>query len=146
MKTSAKLAALAIIIFMAACTKQQGETPKAKASLIGTWQLNASYISPGDGSGTYQPVANPGNNSINLKANGTIEVSGLSDADNFLLYFSQYDSYTVKDSITLVFKRTADTTTQNFLYKIEGDKLSLSPAGPLMCIEGCGVRFKKVDE
>jgi hypothetical protein len=142
MKTLTKLSACIIIVLLAACTKKQ---EIINTSLVGTWRLDATYMDPGNGGGTYQPVANPGNNGISLSANGTIKVSGLNDSDNFLLYFSQYQSYTIKDSVTLVFKKQAGTAPQNFLYKIEGNKLTLSPAGPIMCIEGCGIRFKKVE-
>lgn len=142
MKTLTKLFACIIILLMAACTKMQ-EIVITNASLTGTWKLNATYMDPGNGSGTYVPAVNPGNNSITLNPNGSLEVSGLADTNNFLLYFAQYNSFTIKDSVTLVFKKQVDATTQNFIYKIEGNKLSLIPAGPVMCIEGCGIRFQK---
>lgn len=143
MKTLYKVVLFGIILFSAACSKESRFL--VNTSLTGKWQLNATYMDPGDGSGTYRPVANPGNNSINLKENGAIEVTGLNAQDNFLLYFSQYKSYATKDSTTLVFKKQGDTTAQKFIYKIEGDKLTLLPAGPIMCFEGCGVRFQKVN-
>ena len=143
MKTLIKLSACITIVLLAACTKKQ---EVVNTSLTGNWKLEATYMDPGDGSGKYVTASNPNNSGINLKANGAIEVKGLNDPGQFLLYFSQYENYTIKDSTTLIFKKKADATTQNFMYKIEGDKLSLSPAGPLMCIEGCGVRFKKIGE
>jgi hypothetical protein len=142
MKTLAKLAALAIILFMVACTKESKFL--VNTSLQGKWKLSAIYSDPGDGSGTYHSVATTGEHSITLKSDGTLEVTGLNNADNFLQYFSQYKSYTQRDSTTLVFKTQAGITTQTFIYKIEGDKLTLMPAGPVMCIEGCGTRFEKV--
>ncbi|TFF38861.1 hypothetical protein [Mucilaginibacter psychrotolerans] len=144
MKTLAKLSACIIILFAAACTKMQ-EVVLINQPLTGTWKLNATYMDPGDGSGTYHPVTAAGNNSITLKTNGELEISGLDDTENFLLHFSQYKSFTIQDSVTLVFKEHANNNTQKFIYKIEGDKLSLIPAGPVMCIEGCGVRFVKVN-
>ncbi|RFZ85844.1 hypothetical protein DYU05_09720 [Mucilaginibacter terrenus] len=142
MKTLVKLTACLLIVLLAACTKEKVEADKP---LAGTWQLNAAYTDPGDGSGKYVPVSNPGNNKLTFKSDGKLEVSGLNNSDNFLLYFSAYSTYTVKDSTTLVFKKQTGTDSQNFIYKIEGDMLTLSPAGPLMCIEGCGVRFIKED-
>ena len=145
MKILTKLSACLIILLAAACTKMQ-DVVLINTPLTGTWKLNATYMDPGSGNGTYRPVDNPGNNSITLKTNGALEVSGLDDSENFLLHFSQYKSFTIQDSVTLIFKEQANNKTQKFIYKIEGDKLSLIPAGPVMCIEGCGIRFKKVGE
>jgi hypothetical protein len=144
MKTLTKLLACIIILLTTACTKKQ-EVVLINVPLTGTWELNATYADPGNGSGTYHTVTAPGNNSLTLSPNGKLEVSGLDDSENFLLHFSQYKSFTIQDSVTLVFKEQTSTTPQKFIYKVEGDKLTLIPAGPVMCIEGCGIRFKKVD-
>jgi hypothetical protein len=32
---------------------------------------------------------------------------------------------------------------QNYSYNISTDTLTLSPSGPIICIEGCAIRFVK---
>ncbi|OOQ58152.1 lipocalin family protein [Mucilaginibacter pedocola] len=142
MKTITKLSACIFFLFAAACTKMQ-EVVLTNASIAGTWKLDATYADPGDGSGTYHPVTIATTNTITFKPDGKIETVGLDDSENFLMHFSQYTTFAIKDSTTLIFKEPTDTTSQKYLYKIEGDKLTLIPAGPVMCIEGCGTRFQK---
>lgn len=58
---------------------------------------------------------------------------------------TSYTSYSVKDSITLSFKR-ADNTIQDYWYAINDGILTLSPLAPIHCIEGCSEQYKKVSD
>ncbi|MDB5024733.1 MAG: hypothetical protein JWP78_2488 [Mucilaginibacter sp.] len=127
MKYFAYFLPIAIILFAAACGK---ENIKGNSTLTGKWKLVESLMDPGNGSGKWMPVQT--GTEVQFYANGTL--SGTE--------FPSYVSYNIKDSVTLAFVQ-ANKTIQNYRYKISHDTLSLSPAGPMRCIEACGVRFKK---
>jgi hypothetical protein len=127
MKYFAYFLPIAIILFALACGK---ENIKGNSALTGKWKLVESLADPGGGSGTWMPVQT--STDVQFYANGNL--GGTT--------FPSYVSYTVKDSVTLTFIQ-ANKTIQNYRYKISHDTLSMSPAGPIICIEACGIRFKK---
>ncbi len=127
MKYLAYFLPITIILFTSACGK---ENVKGNSTLTGKWKLVESLADPGNGSGKWEPV--PTSTYVQFYANGNL--GGTT--------FPSYVSYTVKDSVTLTFIQ-ANKTIQNYRYKISHDTLSMSPAGPIMCIEACGIRFKK---
>lgn len=128
MKYFAYLLLAAVMLLAPSCRKDGAST--GNASLTGKWKLVESLNDPGDGSGKWLPVTN--STGLDLNADGTM--SGTT--------FPIYVSYVVKDSVTLTFSQS-DKTIQNYRYKISHDTLSMSPAGPIMCFEACGIRFKK---
>jgi len=130
---------LAVILLTSSCVKElaadsptvKGKTAaKNNVALTGKWKLVESLLDPGDGSGKWLPVTT--STTFELNTDGT--TSGTT--------FTDYVSYAVTDSVTLAFKR-ADATIQNYLFVISNDTLSMSPNGPIRCIEGCGIKFKK---
>ncbi|HEY4323745.1 MAG TPA: hypothetical protein VGN20_07155 [Mucilaginibacter sp.] len=128
MKYFAYLLSAALTLVVSACHKdavKAGDT-----SLTGKWKLVESLADPGDGSGKWMPAAS--STELDLNTDGTM--GGTT--------FPTYVSYVVKDSVTLTFSQQ-DKTIQNYRYKISHDTLSMSPAGPIMCFEACGIRFKK---
>jgi hypothetical protein len=138
MKQSTYLLVIAFILFASACNKEniavkdKNVTVKANSTLTGKWKLVESLADPGDGSGTWMAVSN--STQLLLNVNGTM--SGNT--------FTEYIGFILKDSVTLTFSQ-ADNTIQNYRYYIHQDTLSMSPDGPIWCIEGCGIRFKKED-
>ena len=101
-------------------------------ALTGKWKLTANLADPGDGKATWQPAeGKPGYAVFDGKGKLSGEV------------FTEYITYSVKDSTMLVFK-TKDGVIQNYRYQLRKDTLQMSPAGPIMCREACGMRFIKV--
>jgi hypothetical protein len=127
MKYFAYLLPIAIILLASACSK---ENIKGNSTLSGKWKLVETLADPGDGSGKWQQVLN--GTEVQFYANGTL--SGTA--------FPIYTSYNIRDSVTLTFTQP-DKTIQNFWYNIRHDTLFMTWAGPIMCIEACGMRFKK---
>ena len=128
-----------VILFVSSCIKELAADKKMaqpaiknNVALTGKWKFVESLLDPGDGSGKWLPVQVSAE--FELKDDGTTTGNA----------FPNYITYTLKDSVTLTFKQ-ADTTTQNYFYKISNDTLTMSPAGPIRCIEACGSRFKKVN-
>lgn len=102
------------------------------ATLTGNWKLVQSLADPGDGSGTWQPVAT--STSLAFNADGTTNGST----------FPNYIAYTLSATTDITFSQ-ADKTTQNYRFTISHDTLSISPDGPIRCTEACGIRFVKTN-
>ena len=138
MKIFTNLLLLAAVILFAACSKENMAIIDVFADpsvLQGKWKLSESLADPGDGSGEWREVPRKLSTSIVFDANGRL--SG--DA------FPGFTTYVVQDSVTLKFTKADGVTYQDYRYKLQGGALSMSPAGPIMCFEACGIRFKKVD-
>lgn len=116
---------IAIFSCLAACKKD--ENPK---SLIGTWRHVTSSFGTG-----FEYVTVPAKNKneyITFYSDGKFK-------SNVML---EYVRYSITDSVKVAFF-TADSTLQNYRYVIHGDSLSLAPAGPIYCFEGCSNTFKR---
>ena len=138
MKGFTKIIVLAAILLFAACSKNNMEVIDVYGNpsvLKGKWKLFETLADPGDGSGQWTKV--PKNSEDYLIFGEEGKLSGNS--------FKEYSMYAVQDSVTLKFTKTDGVTYQNYRYKLQGGALSMSPAGPIMCIEACGIRFKKVE-
>ncbi|WP_183556691.1 lipocalin family protein [Mucilaginibacter sp. SP1R1] len=120
---------VAIIIQTSACKKSN--TSVVNTSLTGQWKLSRSLISSG---GPQYWV----------KATNTSYVLFNDDGALGGTAFTDYKLYTIKDSVTLTFTTADKAKYQNFRYKIKGDSLTMSPNGPIFCIEGCAIQFVKV--
>ncbi|HTK19129.1 MAG TPA: hypothetical protein VL442_06440 [Mucilaginibacter sp.] len=128
MKNFAFSLLIGAILLIVACGKESLKS--GNTSLTGKWKLVQNLMDPGDGSGKWLPVTT--STTLQLNADGT--TSGTT--------FPTYVSYVVKDSVTLTFTLN-DKSLQNYRYKISHDTMSMSPDGPIRCIEACGIRFKK---
>ena len=129
---------LATVVLFAACSKDNMEIIDVYGDpsvLNGKWKLSETLADPGDGSGEWKKVSRETNSYIVFKEDGSL--SG--DA------FADYTTYAVQDSIILKFTKADGVTFQNYGYKLQNRALSLSPAGPIRCIEACGIRFKKIE-
>jgi hypothetical protein len=101
-------------------------------SLIGRWNVTESYADPGDGSGKWRVVSkNDPVTYVEFKSDGHVGGNA----------FPNFVSYVLKDSVTISFT-DKNKATQSFPIQLKGRKLSMNYLG---CIEGCGLRFEKVD-
>lgn len=137
-KTLTTTTIIAVIVLTYACNKEKTTTADKpatpKVSLTGKWKLTETFLDPGNGSGTWQPVGNKGDYSyIQFNQNGKLESN----------FYTGYETYGLKDSTILIFTKS-DSSKQNYKYTITGSTLSMSPAGPMICFEGCGQRFIKL--
>jgi len=138
MKTFAKVFVLATVVFFAACSKNNMDVIDVfgnPAVLTGKWKLSETLADPGDGSGQWQKVPKESKDYIVFGEDGKLSGNA----------FEEYSTYAVQDSTTLKFTKPDGVTYQDYRYKLQGGALSMSPAGPIMCIEACGIRFKKVE-
>ncbi len=129
MKTFIRTAFVLIAVILSACKKEN-----SGSGLTGKWQLTATLIDPGDGSGTWMPASQEiGARYVKFDTNGTLEGTA----------FSEYVTYKLKGSDTVTFA-AKDNTIQNYRYSIKSDTMVMSPAGPIACYEPCGIKFAKV--
>jgi hypothetical protein len=138
MKIHIKLLVIATVMSFAACSKGNMDIIDVYGDpsvLIGKWKLSETLADPGDGSGECKKVSKETNNYIIFEENGRLSGNA----------FAEYTTYAVQDSITLKVTKADGITYQDYRYKLQGGALSLSPAGPIYCIEACGSRFKKIE-
>lgn len=128
-----KLLLVSCLFLMASCSKDKAKLV-VDDTLTGTWKLSASYADIGNGQGKWAPVSDHSAalNLVTFKDGGVLEGNAYSD----------YSTYSVKDSVTLTFFKK-DKTEQNYRFKISNGELTMSPAGPIRCFEGCGSKFVK---
>ena len=131
MKATLKILSVALIFLFSACKKE--EVTLDSSSLPGKWWMSESYMDIGNGKGNWKKTKS--NVLLEFKNDGSIAGNA----------FPHYVRYTVKDSVTLVFY-TQDETEQNYSYDFVNGKLSMSPAGPTWCTDGCGTRFTKISD
>jgi hypothetical protein len=120
------LAAFAIF-FISSCKKDSSDN-----SLTGKWKQTEYYISIG-GPGSWKAVDKKSNNYIQINIDGTLAGNSYLD----------YKTYIIKNSTIITFYK-ADGTYEDFYYTITNKGLTLSPAGPVVCIEGCSDRYIKI--
>ncbi len=125
-----KIPAVLIIILVSTLFSCKKTGINGNVPLTGNWVAVQDLADPGDGSGTWQPLQVK--TTAQFSADGS--VSGTA--------FEGYTKYVVKDSITLTFTKP-DKSFENFYYQIKHDTLTMSPAGPVICFEPCGTKFKK---
>lgn len=127
MKSLIKYCLLPVIIFISSCKKDSTDN-----SLIGLWRQTEYYISIG-GPGSWKAVDKNSYNYLQIKKDGTLAGNNYSD----------YKTYLIKSSTIITFYK-ADGTYEDYYYTITDKGLTLSPAGPIVCIEGCSDRYAKV--
>lgn len=127
MKFTVKSVLVMFIAVLAGCEVQN----TALEGLPGKWKLVENWGSIGAGEQVKMEVKE--NTFIEFSADGKLSGSGAQG----------FERYRVTDS-TIVFIRS-DNTEQNYSHKFEDNRLSMSPAGPMYCIEGCRYVYKKVN-
>lgn len=139
MKVYTKLLVIpAILFFFAACSKDNTESAGLSADpsvLTGKWKLSETRMDIGDGKSEWKPVEKGTDKYLEFKENGSL--SGNT--------FPNYPLYSLKDSSIIMFKEADGIKYQNYRYELKDGKLSMSPAGPIWCIEACGGRYIKVE-
>ncbi len=134
MKKTFKLLLLSTILFTISCSKSKDKLVLDEKLTGGRWKLSESLNDPGSGTAKWAPVSANPVYYVSFKDNGQMEGN----------MYPDYTSYTLKDSVTLSFIKK-DKSIQNYRYKIDKGVLSMSPAGPIMCIEACGTRYVKIE-
>lgn len=130
MKNAIKLLSVVLMLFFAACDKDDARLDHN--TLPGKWKLSESWAGGGSGKEDWKPVKTQV--VVEFKSDGTLAGNALEG----------YVSYVIKDSTTLVLSR-ADKTEQLYSYSLKGGKLTMSPAGPIYCTDGCGSRYVKTN-
>lgn len=120
-----------VIIQNLGCKKEN--TSAASESLNGKWKIARRFISTG---GPGQWVEANSNDYIIFNSNG--KVSGT--------VYPQFTRYVLKDSVTMTLKNADNSQYENYKYKIKDSLLNMSPAGPIMCTEGCTDQFVKLSK
>ena len=110
-------------------------------SIIGTWQLIEIYSDPGDNSGSWNPVEN-GYKYI-FTADNQFTSTRFSECDNGI--YSLNSNKLILDfgcdGFTAGIEKPKGTFIEQMTF--ESNNLILNPTY-LLCIEGCGWKFKKV--
>lgn len=119
--------ALVFITFFA-CTKDNKDF--GTASIFGEWKEFESYMDPGDGSGTYQPVEGI---LLSIKSDSTYTCSAQHYA-----WGSNGKISLVNDS-TISINSNQSTTDFHAIFNKQNGILEVR----YFCIEGCGSKFKK---
>jgi hypothetical protein len=122
-----------LILVVSACHKDSAvviPASKTKATLPGTWKVIGSMISSG---GPEYFVADNNKDYATFNADGTIGGTA----------FSGYKYFTVKDTVTIHMTSADQATYEDYYYTIKHDTLTMGPAGPSVCIEGCSVILVK---
>ncbi len=127
MKNAIKFLSLCLFFLISACDKE--DVKLDTKTLSGKWKLAESYLSTG-AAGEWKKEK--GEFVVEFRTDGTL-------AGNV---YPEFVSYSIKDSSTVVFKKK-DNSEQSYSYEIKDGKLRMSPTGPIMCIEGCGLGFVK---
>ena len=133
MKYLTRLLLISVILIVSACNKN-GISPKPRvkddATLPGKWKVVGNMLSAG---GPMYFVPSYSNDYVDFNTDGSMSGSA----------FPEFKSYAVKDTVKISLIQTDMVTHADYYYKIKGDSLNLSPAGPPFCIEGCALVLVK---
>ncbi|MEW4922768.1 hypothetical protein [Algibacter sp. 2305UL17-15] len=133
-----------MLMIFTSCSSDDSK-PTDETGLIGKWKLIEQLADPGDGSGTFQPIASE--RVIEFFSDGTVAINGV------LCFMSSE----VGDKESGTYKLITDSDTQNDGEIIPNTCSSrsarvyfdLSVSGHLIlwyqCIEGCGQKFEKLN-
>ncbi len=122
---------MVFITTITACDKNNAPNPQTQ--LVGKWKLSSYYSSTG-GPGVWKDAQQAQQTLLEFKSDGTLGGNDFATA---------YSTYAVKDSATIVLTKKNSKETQNYKFAIENRFLTLSPAGPTYCIEGCATRYAR---
>jgi len=133
MKHLVYLLSTVLILAISACHKDGATVmpaSKTKATLPGKWKVIGNMISSG---GPMYFVPENGKDYVTFNTDGTIGGTA----------FLDYKYFTVKDTVTIHMTSANKASYEDYYYVIKHDTLTLGPAGPIFCIEGCAVVLVK---
>nr|MBC7612762.1 hypothetical protein [Pseudopedobacter sp.] len=130
MKKNTILSLIAFIVILTSCGKENA-TPTNE--LTGKWKLTSYYYSAG-GPITWQNASPDSLKTVEFNDDGNLGGN----------VYNKYSKYTLKDSVIITFTGVTGVAAQNYSYQLKNNELILSPAGPIMCIEGCGSKYVKI--
>ena len=103
--------------------------PVIESDILGSWQLEATKISPGNVVENWTMVEN--GEILVLNQDGSFEIQGRDGTSS--------GTYTYEVELLTL---TSDANTSNFFVGFENDKMVLGFIG---CIEECSYRYKRID-
>jgi len=133
-----KILFAALVITFYAC-KKSANAPLTDV-LPGKWTLTQYYSNPGGG-GSWLNANDRLNGYMQFGTDGKLQTT-IRDIVGGGGTTAVYTTYAITDSVTVKFTRT-DNSFENYTYSIKSGTLELYPAGPVICIEGCGLRLTK---
>jgi len=134
MKPLTKILLLTFLVGAIASCKKNEKVIVNDSTLVGKWKLTETWASSGTLDTKWTKVAKGSEETITFNRDGKLEGS----------FVSGYKKYAIVDTTLVSFIKT-DNTIQNYRYKLIDGYLTMSPAGPIMCIEGCGYKFTRTE-
>uniref|UniRef100_UPI0037DC77FD lipocalin family protein n=1 Tax=Zhouia sp. PK063 TaxID=3373602 RepID=UPI0037DC77FD len=128
-----KITLILVVCFAIISCSDNDDT--TNTSIYGTYKLVATYMDPGDGSGTYEPVSS--NKTITFKEDGTVTSNGdlctmtidtdVASSGTFSLVDSTYTS------------SSCSNPEYAYPFEVSGNTVIVH----FSCFEGCGFKYKK---
>jgi hypothetical protein len=119
------------ILFISACKNTNIVSP-----LVGKWRVAGYYISSG-GPLVYTAVAKDDKGYVQFNENAIMRSN----------VYEDYALYSIKDdriiTVTNNDSKPHQYKTYSLSYRFKNDTLTMSPAGPIFCFEGCATSFVK---
>jgi len=122
-----------------ACEKAEEEknVPLTVSNVLGKWQLSETYISQG---GSAEWIAVEDGSIYTFDLNGMYKLANTMDD-----FFNQSGTYKVEGTILeLTYQLGDETKVEGFNLEMTDTTITLSPAFPVICIEACLSRFKRL--
>jgi hypothetical protein len=142
MEKKLKIGILSLLTIAIIGCSSDDEKIEAEQSIIGTWKLIEVYLDPGDGSGNWSSVEN--GYTYNFLANGQFTSTRFSECStgNYVIDSNQLTLVFDCDGFTTGIEEPEGTFIEN--YTFESNTIILVP-NYILCIEGCGWKFEKVN-
>jgi hypothetical protein len=131
MKISIKLMLAMLMLCTIACKKDKVKTNV----LTGIWRFDESYVNTGGGIVRTNKLEKEPFEFIEFKENGNF---------NGAIVYKEYKTYQIQDPTTVILTK-ADNTSQKFKFEITDGKLNLIQVEPVVCVEGCGNNFSRIN-
>lgn len=132
-----KIATIFTFLILFSCSKEEVEIPLTLQGIAGSWQLNGNKISIGGPlPDEFTPIENGSIFVFNLDNTYT----SLDGSNNTLINSGVYSL--VESELFLTPDIEAPFSYRVTLYETE---MILSPSGPTICIEGCPLRYIKLN-
>lgn len=130
---------LLMLLGFSSCDKESKEEsiPLRSSEIVGSWQLSETYISPG-GQTSWQAVEN--GDIYYFVMDGAFSQINVLEVNPFRSGTFSY----ANELLVLSFTFAGEEKSQTYLVEMADSTMTLTPAGPAICIEPCLYRFKKI--
>jgi len=140
MKVTKAYILFVFLVILSSCQEVEEEkiVPLSVNKVLGSWQLKSTYISPG-GATTWQEVTDGDILSFAIDRTFT-------QTNTFEDNFDKSGTFELNDGIlTWTYQENSDEKTQSFSVEMAKNTMTLSPAGPIFCVEACLSRYERID-